>query len=234
MVQIHNYISNGILSHNARTKQRARKSTGGRATRKQYATKAARKSTSESKSMPEIQNEILDEKEDNEKEDIEIDEKDTIETTITSVTDWTKMPNLLTSNVTKYDNNACLRPTILSIGKKWNRKTKNGLLSKSIENSNFDIELQKTERNKAMDLLDALSSSGALELDSCHVHVVMCATHCFDQTLLDVICRSNVNPIEVVERSALIMASTVHQLKPSELIEEEHKTRLELYSPSMF
>ena len=234
LVQIHNYISNGILSHNARTKQRARKSTGGRATRKQYATKAARKSTSESKSMPEIQNEILDEKEDNEKEDIEIDEKDTIETTITSVTDWTKMPNLLTSNVTKYDNNACLRPTILSIGKKWNRKTKNGLLSKSIENSNFDIELQKTERNKAMDLLDALSSSGALELDSCHVHVVMCATHCFDQTLLDVICRSNVNPIEVVERSALIMASTVHQLKPSELIEEEHKTRLELYSPSMF
>ena len=244
LVQIHNYISNGILSHNKRTKQTARKSTGGGAPRKQYATKAARKSTSESKSMPEIQKEIFDEKEDNEtknnetkdneKEDIEIDEKDTIETTITSVTDWTKMPNLLTSNVTKYDNNACLRPTILSIGKKWNRKTKNGLLSKSIENSNFDIELQKTERNKAMDLLDALSSSGALELDSCHVHVVMCATHCFDQTLLDVICRSNVNPIEVVERSALIMASTVHQLKPSELLEEAQRTRLELYSPSMF
>merc|ERR1712166_662945 len=158
----YNYISNGILSHNKRTKQIARKSTGGKAPRKQYATKAARKSTSESKSMPEIQNEIFDEKEDNEtknnetkdneKEDIEIDEKDTIETTITSVTDWTKMPNLLTSNVTKYDNNACLRPTILSIGKKWNRKTKNG-----------HFELQKTERNKAMDLLDALSSSGSLE-----------------------------------------------------------------------
>merc|ERR1711964_498953 len=40
--KVHNYISNGILSHNARTKQRARKSTGGGAPRKQLATNASR------------------------------------------------------------------------------------------------------------------------------------------------------------------------------------------------
>jgi len=148
--------------------------------------------------------------------------------------DWTKMPNLLTSNVAKYSDNACLRPTILTVGQTWVRETKPGLLSKSVKNTSFSNEEQQKEKNRAYDLLDALTTSGELDFDNCHLHVVMCATHCFDQTLLDVICQSNVNPVEVVERSAMIMACTIHGVDPLELVEENERGRMELYSSSLF
>ena len=55
------------------------------------------------------------------------------------------------------------------------------------------------EKNKAFDLIDALSRSGALPIDHASLHVVMAATHCFDKTLMDCVIKGNVNPIEKVE-----------------------------------
>ena len=39
------------------------------------------------------------------------------------------------------------------------------------------------------------------------LHIVVAATHCFDKSLLDTVIQGNCNPIERVERSALIVAS---------------------------
>ena len=109
-----------------------------------------------------------------------------------------------------------------------------GLLSPPTVNRAFNVEQQQHQRNKAFDLIDALTKSGVNVLESCSLHVVVCATHCFNNTLLDTIIQDNVNPIEVVERSALIMATTVQQANPIELICGDQEERMHLYSPSLF
>ena len=96
------------------------------------------------------------------------------------------------------------------------------------------------------------------------LHVVLCATHCFDKTLMDTIIQGkwalllrqrrrylalsivtdtdfsfaqstdNMNPIEKVERSSLIMASTIHQLPASAMIQPARISDVKKYSPMLF
>jgi hypothetical protein len=66
------------------------------------------------------------------------------------------------------------------------------------------------------------------------LHVVLCATHCFDKSLMNTLIQDNVNPIEKVERSSLIMASTIHQLPPSEMILQSRIENVKEYSPMLF
>jgi lipopolysaccharide transport system permease protein len=73
-----------------------------------------------------------------------------------------------------------------------------------------DGRSRRTEKHRAFDLLDALTKSGALPIDDASLHVVLAATHCFDKTLLDTVIQDNVNPIEKVERSLMIVGTTVH------------------------
>lgn len=44
---------------------------------------------------------------------------------------------------------------------------------------------QEKERNKAFDLLDALTKSGALSVDQASLHVIIASTHCFDKTIIN-------------------------------------------------
>ena len=53
--------------------------------------------------------------------------------------------------------------------------------------------------------------AGALSLVGCSLHVITAATHCFDLDLLNTVVQDNINPIERVEASGLIMASTIFQ-----------------------
>ena len=46
---------------------------------------------------------------------------------------------------------------------------------------------QEKEKNSALDLLDALTQSGALCLEDVSLHVLIGVTHCFDKTLVDTI-----------------------------------------------
>ena len=101
------------------------------------------------------------------------------------------------------------------------------------ETKNLGTDDQSTEKCAAFDLLDALTKSGALVMHSASLHVVIAATHCFDKSLMDTVVQGNVNPIERVERSALIMASTIHEMSAADLISENERSRVLTYSPQL-
>ncbi len=125
------------------------------------------------------------------------------------VIDYTKIPKLLESKFESLDKEGCVRPTIINVGQSWKKSSKKSLLSE-IETRNLNVEDQKKERNAAFDLLDALTKSGGYEVEDASLHVLIAATHCFDRSLMDTVIEKNVNPIEKVEFSSLIMATTIH------------------------
>jgi len=149
--------------------------------------------------------------------------------------DWTNIPKRMDESFEKLDTDSALRPTILKTSETWQRTTQNGLLSKPAVEYCFSLDDQRIERNRAFDLLDALTRSGAMsvETDSA-LHVVLCATHCFERSVMDTLVRDNMNPIEKAERSSLIMASTIHRLPAVAMIQAERLGEVSKWSPGLF
>lgn len=108
-----------------------------------------------------------------------------------------------------------VRPTILKAGERWSKNFQKSLLSNKMDSSTPEL---KTERDAAFDLLDALSRSGALTIDGAALHVVVAATHCFDKSLMATVIEDNVNPIQGVERTSLVMTSAIHGVSPARLV----------------
>ncbi len=148
------------------------------------------------------------------------------------IADYTAIPRELDRKLDLLDEDSTLRPTILNLGKTWTREARESLLSEP-EEASLGGKQQETERNKAFDLLDALSKSGALMIDDASLHVVIAATHSFDKTLLETVIQQNVNPVEKVERSLMILASTIHRQPVAELLADEQKERFATYSPKL-
>jgi hypothetical protein len=146
--------------------------------------------------------------------------------------DYTKYPSLLDRRYEELDPDSALRPTIIRPGSVWSKKFCETTLSSPVT-QDMKAEEQNTAKCGAFDLLDALSNSGALVMHNASLHVVIAATHCFDKSLMDTVVQGNVNPIERVERSALIMASTIHELPASHLISANHESRVLKYSPQL-
>jgi hypothetical protein len=146
--------------------------------------------------------------------------------------DYTKYPNLLEEMYTKYDPDSSLRPTIINPGSSWTKSSQAGLLGKPTSSMLLSEE-QNKEKEAAFDLLDALTRSGALPIEHASLHVVIAATHCFDQSVMDTLVQKNVNPIERVERSTLIMASTLQGLPAAALVQGSQVERLQTYSPML-
>jgi hypothetical protein len=65
--------------------------------------------------------------------------------------------------------------------------------------------------------LIAISRSGALPIDTSELHIVIAVTHCFEKQIMETIIQDNVNPIEKVEKSFMMIASTIHN-EPPDLI----------------
>jgi len=147
--------------------------------------------------------------------------------------DFTQVPQELDERFEKLDPDSALRPTIITPGSLWSKRAQKSLLSPP-STSSLSSDDQKREKDAAFDLLDAITKSGALELSDATLHIVIAATHCFTKTVTDCAVQDNVNPIERVERSALIMASTIHQQPVKELVNESNVPRLSAASPQMF
>ncbi len=150
-----------------------------------------------------------------------------------NIEDYTSIPKLLEKRCAAVDPTAKLRPTILKVGDNWKHKFKKSILSKEATRV-MNEQDQSKEKNKAMDLLDALSKSGALSLDTVELHIVVVSTHCFEKTVVDTVIQENENPIEHIERSLLAMSSAMQQVSVGELVKNSEVQRLQDMSPTLF
>jgi hypothetical protein len=147
--------------------------------------------------------------------------------------EYTKIPATLDQQFESLDEEAAVRPTIINPGTSWTKTSQASLLAQP-NMSILGPDQTKTENNRAYDLLDALTRSGSLLIDHAELHVILAATHCFDHSLIETIVQDNVNPIEKVERSSLIMTSVIHGVDPQSMIKAEHHARVKLASPQLF
>jgi len=154
------------------------------------------------------------------------------QSTFATTMDFTKVPSSLDANFDKLDSDNALKPTIINVGDNWKLKQSKTLLSKAHER-NLDSDDQKTEKTRCFDLLDAMSCSGSLPIECATLHVVVAATHCFDETIVNTIIRKNVNPIEKVERSTLIVAGTIHDKPANEMVRTDQAARIQRHSPQL-
>jgi len=147
--------------------------------------------------------------------------------------DLTLIPQQLEKKFEEIDEDNQLHPTIIKIGGNWTKWSTPGLLVPEQQTS-LPKNVQKEEKEKAFDLLDSLTRSGGLSVDFATVHVVIATTHVFDKTLLNTVIQDNQNPIEKVERSTLIMATTIHGLPAKELIKPQFLEPVAEFSPKLF
>ena len=147
--------------------------------------------------------------------------------------DFTQIPRLLDSRFEELDDGNALRPTKVRIGETWTRRRHDGLLAAERETATLGIEERRVERDRSFDLLDALTKSGALPLAHTDLHVLVAATHGFDKSLIDTIVQDNVNPIERMERSLLIVSSAVQGLPAGEIVSRDRATQVASHSPKL-
>jgi hypothetical protein len=146
--------------------------------------------------------------------------------------DYTRIPGELDAKLEAIDEDDALRATILTPSPTWTRTRQKGLLSPPKATSLAATALDR-EKAQAFDLLDALTRSGAMAIEEASLHVVIAATHNFDRTLTDTVILDNVNPVEKVERSLLILGTTIHRAPAAELLEEAHRARVMAGTPRL-
>lgn len=147
--------------------------------------------------------------------------------------DFTLLPKLLDATVERHDTDGALRSTIVKADVNWTRMRQANLLVAPSRDVLVEHET-KNEKKKAFDLLDAISRSGTLAIDCSELHVVVAVSHCFDNDIMGSVIEDNINPIEKVERSSLLLAAAVSGLSPTNLIEDENKERLSNTFPMLF
>jgi len=134
-----------------------------------------------------------------------------------SVIDFTMIPKQLDAKFEEHDTDSSLRATIVKTCKDWGRKRQENLLTKA-KTLTLTGEDIRTEKQKAFDLLDALSRSGSLSISCAELHVVVAVTHCFENDVVGTVIQDNVNPIEKVEKSYLMIGSTIHGVEGGRML----------------
>uniref|UniRef100_A0A7S3K0U3 Uncharacterized protein n=1 Tax=Aureoumbra lagunensis TaxID=44058 RepID=A0A7S3K0U3_9STRA len=145
------------------------------------------------------------------------------------ILDLTQLPKRLDTNFKILDTDSQLRPTTIKISEPWNKLSKKSILAES-QNDILNTDCLAKERGKAFDLLDALTRSGAIVLGA-DLHVIVCATHAFDKSIVDTIIIDNVNPILKTERASLILATTLHDRLVTDIVEPKMLASIAKSSP---
>ena len=133
---------------------------------------------------------------------------------------FTLIPKELDAKLEKHDNENALRSTIITAGSNWSRVRQENFLT-GAKHSTLSPDAISVEKKKAFDLLDAISRSGTLALECSELHVVVAVSHCFDKDLLGTIIQDNINPIAKLERSSLLLASTIYGQPAANLIRSD-------------
>lgn len=145
-----------------------------------------------------------------------------------------QIPAELDRRLEQEDGANAVRPTIIKAGETWTKQSEPSLLASAPQTRELGAEQLRQERHRAFELLDALTRSGALVVHEASLHVLVAATHTFDASLVDTVVQHNLNPLAQVERSSLIMASSVGGKHPSQLLRAEHVPRLRALAPLLF
>jgi hypothetical protein len=88
-----------------------------------------------------------------------------------------------------------------------------------------------------VDLLDALSRSGTLPIDCTELHAMVGVTHCFENDVMGTVIQDNINPIHKVEKSLLMLASTIFREPANALLLQDDRQlqqRLTASFPQLF
>lgn len=148
--------------------------------------------------------------------------------------DLSTIPLQLDAKFDEFDEDSALHPTTMKVGDNWTRKSYKNLLCKaSVET--ITKQGQEHEKNKAFELLDALSRSGSLPLLCTEIHAIVGATHCFDLNIMDTVIQDNINPVDKFERSLLLVASTIYGTADVRALlkSEEQFLRVSKHSPKL-
>jgi hypothetical protein len=148
---------------------------------------------------------------------------------VESADDFTRYPKLLDDNFDRLDTHHAVRPCIINVGETWIRSKQKNLMEKAKE-STISAEDQNKDRNAAFDLLDALTRSGAIPIEDAALHVVIGVNHSFDVSVMDSLVQENRNPIEHVERSHLILATSLFSQPAHALLQSSQLQRVLEYS----
>jgi hypothetical protein len=66
------------------------------------------------------------------------------------------------------------------------------------------------------------------------LHVIVAVTHAFEKDLIDTVIQDNINPIEKLEMSTLLVGSAIHGVSASALLREESQlSRLAVLYPCL-
>jgi hypothetical protein len=138
--------------------------------------------------------------------------------------DFTSIPKRLNEAFSQLDKTGSLRSSTIKTGTDWRRKRQENLLVEAVD-CLLNSDGLKSETNKALDLLDALSRSGTLPIETSELHVVVAASHRFENDVMGTVIEDNVNPIEKLEKSTLTVASSVHGEYPDSLVRDPVRLR---------
>lgn len=146
--------------------------------------------------------------------------------------DLTSLPQIMDNNFDVYSDGV-IRAAKIKTMEDWSRRRQRALLSDVVEArlSSSDV---KDEKDKAFDLIDALTRSGGISIDHASLHLIVSSVHCFGQTVLETVVQENINPIDQLEQSSIIAASTIHRISvPGLLKDDRQRERIKAIAPSL-
>ena len=88
-------------------------------------------------------------------------------------------------------------------------------------------EILRNEKNKAFDLLDAITKSGALPLKCAEFHLLIATAHSFPQSIMCALARDNIDIVTSMNRTVMIAAATVLGVPVSELLTERARAEMQ-------